>query len=46
MNYDTELWNKYTDENKENIQNEFSKFIYFLSIGGATTRGSASTGPC
>jgi len=33
MNYDTELWNKYTDENKENIQNEFSKFIYFLSIG-------------
>lgn len=33
MGYDTELWNKYTDDNKENIQNEFSKFIYFLSLG-------------
>jgi len=33
MGYDTELWNKYTDDNKGNIQNEFSKFIYFLSLG-------------
>jgi len=33
MGYDTELWNKYTDDNEGNIQNEFSKFIYFLSLG-------------
>jgi len=33
MGYDAELWNKYSDENKDNIQNEFSKFIYFLSLG-------------
>ena len=33
MVYNKEIWNKYTEENKENIQNEFSKFIYFLSLG-------------
>jgi len=32
MDYDTELWDKYTDENIKNIQNEISKFIYFISI--------------
>ncbi len=31
MNYDKELWKKYTDEN-ENIQCEQSKFIHFLSV--------------
>ncbi len=31
MNYDKELWKKYTDEN-ENIQGEQSKFIHFLSV--------------
>lgn len=33
MNYDTKLWNEYTDDNKGQIQQELSKFIYYLSIG-------------
>lgn len=32
MNYDTKLWNEYTDDNRKE-QQELSKFIYFLSIG-------------
>jgi len=33
LGYNKEVWNQYTEENKANIQNEFSKFIYFLSLG-------------
>jgi len=33
MEYNTNLWDKYTDDNKENIQNEISKFIYFVCLG-------------
>ena len=33
MNYDTKLWNNYTDDNEEGIQQELSKFIYHLSVG-------------
>jgi len=33
MEYNTNLWNKYTDDNEENIQNEISKFIYFMCLG-------------
>lgn len=33
MDYNTELWNKYTEENKENFQNEVSSFIYHMCLG-------------
>jgi len=32
MDYDKELWEKYTDENVGIIQDDQSKFIYFLSV--------------
>ncbi len=38
MDYDTELWNKYTEENLETSQNELSKFIYYLSVGLGVNR--------
>lgn len=35
MDYDTNLWDDYTDENEKgiNFQADISKFIYFLSLG-------------
>jgi len=33
MEYDSKLWDKYTNENKENFQNEISTFIYFMCLG-------------
>lgn len=33
MDYNTNLWDKYTDDNEENLQNEISTFIYHLCIG-------------
>ena len=33
MEYNTNLWDKYTDENKDNIQSEISTFIYFICLG-------------
>jgi ubiquinone/menaquinone biosynthesis C-methylase UbiE len=32
MGYDEKLWKRYTDENMEKIQDDQSKFIYFLSV--------------
>jgi len=32
MDYDKELWKKYTDENVGIIQDDQSKFIYFMSV--------------
>jgi len=32
MDYDKDLWKKYTDENVGIIQDDQSKFIYFLSV--------------
>ena len=33
MDYNQNLWDDYTNENKENFQNEISSFIYFLCLG-------------
>jgi len=33
MDYNKNLWDNYTNENKENFQNEISSFIYFLCLG-------------
>ena len=33
MNYNSELWNKYTDENKNSIQGKISDFINYICIG-------------
>jgi hypothetical protein len=33
MNYDSKLWNEYTDDNEKVVQPELSKFIYYISIG-------------
>ena len=38
MEYDTDLWNKYTDENKENISGDISNFLYYLSIALGTKK--------
>lgn len=32
MNYDSKLWNKYTDDNEDQLQDELSRFIYHTSI--------------
>jgi ubiquinone/menaquinone biosynthesis C-methylase UbiE len=32
MEFDTEFWNKYTDENKSNYNEEFAKFIRDLAV--------------
>lgn len=32
MIYNTEVWDKYTDDNEKNIQNDIGKFIYFTSL--------------
>ncbi len=37
MDYDTEFWNKYTDENKSNYNEEFAKFIRDLAVSLRTT---------
>jgi ubiquinone/menaquinone biosynthesis C-methylase UbiE len=37
MDYDTEFWNKYTDENKSNYNDEFAKFIRDLAMSLRTT---------
>jgi SAM-dependent methyltransferase len=31
MQYDEEIWNKYTDDNKESKQQELTKFIYHIT---------------
>jgi hypothetical protein len=33
MVYNTDLWDSYTEENKEKSQKELSKFIYHMSLG-------------
>lgn len=33
MGYNTDLWNSYTEENKEKSQEELSNFIYHVSLG-------------
>ena len=33
MDYNFDLWNDYTDENKNSIQEELSKFIYHITLG-------------
>lgn len=37
MGYDTEFWNKYTDENKSNYNEEFAKFIRDLAVSLRST---------
>jgi len=34
--YNTKIWNRYTDENEEKVQNELSKFLFnsVLILGG------------
>lgn len=32
MKYDGELWNKYTDDNKDHPHDEVSKFLYFVFV--------------
>ena len=32
MDYDTKLWNKYTDDNQKSEQKELSKLIYYTTI--------------
>ncbi len=32
MEYDTDFWNKYTDENESNYNQEYAKFIHNLAI--------------
>ena len=37
MKYDHSIWNKYTDENENQIQSDVSKFFYHISLAlGAT----------
>jgi len=38
MEYNPNLWDKYTDDNEENIQNEISNFIYFMCLGLGTRK--------
>lgn len=38
LEYNSELWNEYTDENENVVQENLSKFIYHLSIGLGTNR--------
>lgn len=33
MNYDTKLWNEYTDENEGQIQQKLSDLIYHITLG-------------
>jgi len=32
MTHNTEVWDKYTDDNEKNIQNDIGKFIYYTSL--------------
>jgi SAM-dependent methyltransferase len=38
MEYNSNLWDEYTDENEKSVQDELAKFIYHLTLGlGAKT---------